>query len=363
MAGAVGAHFAESYTAARRKFVARAVAAGAEVDSHRHPLDGPGGEPLYVDIARLGSAGARRILLTCSGTHGVEGFCGSACQSGWLEEKGAAALPAGMAMVMVHAINPFGFAWLRRVNEDNVDVNRNFIDFDQGVPENEAWVELAAAVCPELWDEAAASVFRATCKAFVERHGERAFVKAITGGQYSHADGVFFGGRAPVWSHRLLKRYAEETLAAVEALAVVDFHTGLGPFGYGELICRHPPDDEALRLARRWFGDAVTSPALGESASPVATGNLRMAFVDWLAEASVVAVGLEFGTHAEDKVFEAIRADNWLHCHGDLESRAGHAIKANIREMFYPATDGWKELVYRRGLEVQEQALQGLAAM
>ena len=87
-----------------------------------------------------------------------------------------------------------------------------------------------------------------------------------------------------------------------------------------------------------------------------------MAFADWLADALVVAVGLEFGTHAEDKVFEAIRADNWLHLHGDLGSRAGHAIKANIREMFYPDSAEWKALVYARGLQVQEQALAGLAA-
>ena len=30
-------------------------------------------------------------------------------------------------LVLIHSINPFGFFGLRRVNEDNIDLNRNFL--------------------------------------------------------------------------------------------------------------------------------------------------------------------------------------------------------------------------------------------
>jgi hypothetical protein len=361
-AEASAGHFAESYAEARTKFLAAAAAAGAAWESFAHPLQGRGGEALFVDLAWLGPRAAKRLLLTVSGTHGVEGYCGSGCQVGWLRERGGAALPEGTAILLLHAINPWGFAWTRRVNEDNVDLNRNFIAFDAPAPENPGWRKLAHAVCPERWDEASAAVYRAACCGFIAAEGERAFVRAVTGGQYEDAGGVFHGGRAPVWSHRLLAEIARQWLGSVERLCVIDFHTGLGPYGYGELICRHEPGSEPLSLARRWWGDSVTSPALGESASPVATGNLRMAFVGWLPKATVVTAGLEFGTYPEDRVFEALRADNWLYLHGDPDSRAGRAIRAEMREMFYPAAAEWKGLVLPRALQVQDQALRGLVA-
>ena len=33
----------------------------------------------------------------------------------------------GDALVLVHVLNPYGMAWLRRTNENNVDLNRNFL--------------------------------------------------------------------------------------------------------------------------------------------------------------------------------------------------------------------------------------------
>jgi Protein of unknown function (DUF2817) len=354
--------FADNYAEARDKFRAAAEAAGARLEAHRHPLAGPAGEALFVDLAWLGPVEARRLLITVSGTHGVEGYCGSGCQVAWLQERGREALPPDTAMLLVHAINPWGFAWTRRVNEDNVDINRNFIDFSAPLPENPGWRRLARAVCPERWDEGSAAVYKSACRRFIAEQGEPAFVRAVSGGQYEDADGIFYGGRRPVWSHALLHRFALERLAGIERLCVVDFHTGLGPHGNGELICRHAPESESLKWARRWWGDSVTSPALGQSVSPLVSGNLRMAFGRWLPRATVVAAGLEFGTHPEDRVFEALRADNWLYQHGDPGSRAGHAIRAEMREMFYPATPEWKALVLPRAFEVQEQAVRGLSA-
>ena len=353
--------FARDYGEARELFLAAARAAGATLEAHRHPLGAPDGGALHADVAWLGPRDATRVVLTVSATHGVEGFAGSACQTDWLIGARKTGLPRGVSMMILHAVNPHGFARRRRVNEDNVDINRNFIDFTAPPPENEGWRRLAPVVCPEVMDDGADAAYRALSRDFIQRHGERDYVRAVSGGQYSHPGGVFHGGGAPVWSHRLLRRLTERWLAATRHLAVVDIHTGLGPWGHGELICRHPPESDALSRARRWYGDGVTSPALDESASPVATGNLRMAFALWRPEIELTAVGLEFGTYPAERVFEAIRADNWLHIHGRLDSRRARAIKAEIREMFDPDDDGWRRLVLARGAEVQRRALDGLA--
>ena len=130
--------FADNYEDARHVFLTHARAADAVLS--RHVLDriGPAGEELTTDVAWLGPPAAPKVLVTLSGTHGVEGFYGSAVQSEWLRRRGAATLPEGVAVLHVHALNPYGFAWLRRTNETNIDINRNWIDFTADLPENPA---------------------------------------------------------------------------------------------------------------------------------------------------------------------------------------------------------------------------------
>ncbi len=71
-------------------------------------------------------------LVVSSGVHGVEGFFGSAVQLAFLEKLPPDwRPPEGAAVVLIHALNPFGFAWQRRFNEENVDLNRNFLLAEQ----------------------------------------------------------------------------------------------------------------------------------------------------------------------------------------------------------------------------------------
>ena len=124
--------FASDFHSARELFIDAAEKSGAAVDSFRHPHDGPDGRPLKTDVAWVGPDNAERVLMTVSGTHGVEGFCGSGAQVDWLRRGEATRLPDGTAACLVHAINPYGFAWVRRVTHENIDLNRNWIDFDAG---------------------------------------------------------------------------------------------------------------------------------------------------------------------------------------------------------------------------------------
>ncbi len=141
-----------TYQTSRRRFLAAANETGADVATHLHPLRGIDGEELAIDVASIGPDDAESVLLIVSGTHGVEGFTGSALQHHWLEQH-AAARPAQLRVVLVHALNPYGFAWVRRVNEDNVDLNRNFVDWSQPPPANEDYGALAQLLVPDTWDE------------------------------------------------------------------------------------------------------------------------------------------------------------------------------------------------------------------
>ncbi|HEX6958060.1 MAG TPA: M14 family metallopeptidase [Ferrovibrio sp.] len=356
-------HFSPDYATARRKFLKAAKAAGAAIESIPHPLKGIAGEDLFTDLAWLGPRDASAVLVTVSGTHGIEGYYGSGCQVGWLSDGHAAQLPAGTAMLLIHASNPYGFSWGRRVNEDNMDINRNFIDFGTSAPPaNPAYAEVHGWLVPDDWSGEVAAGIQRRIAAYYDKVGARAATAAIVGGQHSHPDGVFYGGTAPCWSHRTVKAIAETYLRQAARICVLDFHTGLGPFGYSEMICRHAPDSEPLSLARRWFGDAVTSPAMGQSDSPIIEGNLRMGIARFCAPATVVASAIEVGTLSSDEVRLSVIADNWLHLRGDVFSPLGQQIKRQIRAAFYPDSDEWRSLCYPRAVEIQRQALAGLAA-
>src|ERR1700712_495085 len=140
--------FAADYSEARDKFLSAAKVAGATLHRYDNPTKGPRGEALSTDVARLGSDDASKVVVTISSTHGVEGYCGSGFQVDWLASIGAAGLPRDTAAVFVHAINPYGFAWTRRVTEEGNDLNRNYVDHSKPYPANQGYLEIADFLIP-----------------------------------------------------------------------------------------------------------------------------------------------------------------------------------------------------------------------
>ena len=353
--------FSADYAAARRLFIDRARAAGAELRRYDHPLKGPTGEALATDVAWLGNADAPSVLVLLSATHGVEGFCGSGAQLDFLTYLPR--LPEGVAVLLVHAINPHGFAWLRRVTEDGVDLNRNYVDFYAPLPANPGYEELADAVLPPVLAGPEVELANAKLAAYEAAHGRVAYEEAVSAGQFSHPDGLFFGGLRPTWSRLTSEAIMRDyDLAGRLRVALLDFHTGLGPFGYGEPICDHPPGSEAVRLAREWYGDSVTEPALGTSSSVAKFG---LSDFGWqrLVGQRLVFIALEFGTYSVDNMVNALRADHWLHRQGmpNWQLEQTRLVKAAIRRHFYPDTEEWKQLVIARARQCIGQALVGLS--
>lgn len=357
-------YFSATYSDARGRFLAACLKAGARVTSHENPKRGPLGELLATDIAWLGAHDARKVLIVESGTHGVEGFCGSGIQVGLLTDPNAPRHAADTAMMLVHAINPFGFAWLRRVNEDNIDVNRNFVDHAGGrYPENPGYADLASALVPERWDEATRAQADALFAAYTKQHGEQEFSRAVKSGQHTHPDGIFFGGHAPSWSALLVARLCQEHLGGARHAALIDIHSGLGPYGYGEPLTTFHRDSEEERRARAWYGDDLVSTIAPKSAYAGSQGSVIVGYTRGAPHASWTPIGLEFGTRPPEAVRLAVRADAWLHKHGDLDSVQGREIKRALRDAFYPDDPAWRARVWARGAVMVGKALANLAAI
>jgi len=353
--------FAVDYADARARFRAAAEAAGAAMEAHPCPAPGPGGSTVHMDIARLGPPKADRMLVMVAAIHGVEGFCGSGAMVAWLRTQ-AAQRPAGVSVLLVHALNPFGFAWLRRVNEDNVDLNRNFVDFGRPLPENPGYAELAPAIVPPVWTADSRAATRARFEDYARRHGERALHFAVAGGQYGHPQGVFFGGRGPTWSRRTLEEVIARHVRGARQVGVIDFHTGLGPYGHGEIICPSAPSEPNYQRCDTWFAGEARSTATGESVSTPRFGNLMIGCEAAMAGSALTYIALEFGTLPMTEVEDAVRADAWLHAHGDPASAQGDAIRRQVRDAFYPQHHDWMAMVHARSRWIIEHMGAGLAA-
>ena len=363
MVSAPQANFSQKYSEAREKFLDAAQRAGAqlhiaELANHK----GPDGEILAMDFAVLGAERAPLGLVLVSATHGVEGFCGSACQTGLLTDGTLAGDTQAMRIVIVHAHNPFGFAWVRRVNEDNVDLNRNYLDHDRPYPEAPLYDVLKNEITPASLIGPEFHAANAKLRAYAKENGAFALQAAITSGQYRHPAGLYFGGNFPTWSNRTMREKLRPLLCHQREIAVIDYHSGLGPFGYGEILNEYAPGSPGYARLNAWFGGESKSTAAGDSVSAALTGTLDGALANILAPAKVTTFAIEYGTVPPEEVFFALRADNWLHLYGDLKSPQALEIKRQIRRAFYPDGPQWQRMVLDRSREVVERTVRGLKA-
>lgn len=335
-------YFAADYAAARAGFLAAAARRGLAVETTANPLKGVRGEALATDAALLGSATAPALVIVTSGTHGVEGFCGSGCQRALLDDDDLLKrLDAGrVALLLVHAVNPHGFSHLSRVNEDNVDLNRNFRAFPLGEETNPAYAEVHDLLLPPEWPPTDAN--RAAIYSTMGRMGPGPFQAAVSAGQQSFKDGLFFCGTQATWSNRTLRALVKKHGAARKRIAWIDIHTGLGPYGHGEKIFAGANDPAELARARACWGVDVMSYYEGQSASAEVQGSMVKAIYAECPQAQVTAMGLEYGTVPFEAVLHALRGDHWLAIHPETGGKQRAAIKQAVREAFYIETDDWK---------------------
>jgi Protein of unknown function (DUF2817) len=355
-----GDFFPDHYQAAHERWQAALTGLPLCSERRQFPVDGrsPQGGLLVTDCAWLGARDADRVLVVIDATHGIEGFAGSAVLLDLLTRL-PGRLPDTLAILCIHALNPWGYAWHRRCDAEGIDLNRNFIDFDQLLPANPGYRDLRAA----LFDEDATRR-RQVLEQYRTQHGQTAYEIAVSGGQYSDPDGPFFGGTRPAHGRRTIETLMREYRLAERRVAVVDVHTGLGAYGVGEIICDHAPDSAGAATARAWYGAECTLPALGTSSSVPKLGLLDYAW-HAIMQADSCFITLEFGTLPTENLFEVLLRDHRfraLHGTQPVNHPEFPALVAAMRAHFCPSDPEWKSRVLQRARSVIDRALEGLFA-
>jgi len=352
-------HFSDTYAQARQRFLYAAKDAGAEVESFPLALRGPDQEVLAIDVARLGPSDATRWVVVSSGLHGIEGYLGSALQHALLRDLPGGELPEDTALLLLHALNPYGMAWTRRFDQGNVDLNRNFLLPGQeyaGAPEGYELVQdlLAPQRAPRRL-----SAFRLRALLKIAQHGFTTLKAAVAGGQYLDPRGLFFGGHAPAPTHTLLAAELPRLLASAEQVIHVDVHTGLGERADYALLVDYPNGDPRLDELTRRFGSKVEGWN-AEGTAYAVTGGLGPWCEAALPRARYAFLTAEFGTVKPLQVIEALHLENRAHHWGTPNSPAWVRAKRLVRDAFAPADFAWRTTALPRARGIVEQAFAAL---
>ncbi len=365
--------FSASYEEARARFVEAAQTAGGVLSRHTMADDvrGPQGETLSMDTAWFGPRAARSVLLNTSATHGAEGYAGSAAQLDWIENGGARRLPSETAMLLVHGVNPFGFAWGLRGSENNVDLNRNWLDHSLPHPENTLYEQIHPLLCPRKINDKAMTRLLEEGSQLIAKHGQWAVEDAISRGQYSHPSGFHYGGNGLEWSTATLKQIVERDLGSAEHVAFIDWHTG--PVGDGDLIflCFSPPYSAGFQRAASWWGrealDMAHVERLWGSKRPSRHGILFWGVEQALAPQTAFAGAvIEFRSAAQKQnAAEALRVtmlERWLRFEGGFDAPEAKTYFEEIRRDYAPNRESFRANVIANARTTYAQTFRGLAS-
>lgn len=314
-----------------------------------------------MDVAIVGPA-SHRVVIVSSGLHGVEGFAGSAVQLACLSQPDLLRSSDPLRYIFVHAINPFGFAQLRRVNEDNIDLNRNFLQPGETYTgASEGYRKLDAFLNPPSIPQRD-EFFKLMAAWQILRFGMRALKESIAKGQYEFPKGLFFGGEGPAWSTRVIQQHCEQWLAGATRVIHLDIHTGLGKFGDYKLLLTNPNIEQDLA----WYQNAYGANVVEALAKPGGTAyQASGVFGSWMqvhfANCEFRAIGAEFGTYGVLRILESLRAENRVHHFANSQSDAYLRAKQELLECFCPAAERWRTRLINSGLRIVQQSVQALS--
>jgi hypothetical protein len=350
------------YLDSRSQFIDLARRLHAHIESVPCPDNDRSSLELTVDTAYLGDPYAPVLVVIASGTHGVEGYAGAACQLHFMKNFSRYADRSDIGFLLAHAVNPWGYYHNRRVTHEGVDLNRNFVIDFTSVPAHCGYSSFHAPLVADYkplpagwWNEVR------LLSSAISKKKRQELQAAITAGQYQYPDGLFYGGAAATQARRIWEGVLDAHFAHRSCVALLDVHTGLGKPGTAELISYLPEDSQDFQKMARWFNGTLCSMQSGSSVTSPVSGTLTEGF-DRTASMQSYAIGLEFGTCSPIRILNTLRYDTWAHQQSgsdasQLRERARHKMK----RAFCLDHPEWHSQITARFEETMDQLVAGVS--
>ena len=321
----------------------------------------PDGNNLYIDVVWIGNPNAEKLYMSTSGIHGVEGFAGSAIQLKVMEMCKLES--ENVAFAFIHVLNPWGMSWIRRENESNVDLNRNFLQSNEKYEGSHPHYKKLDPLINVKKVPSQSDCFNIKMIFHSLFYGKTRTKQAYAEGQYDFPKGLHFGGFQLEKGPNCFVNWLNKKLINVKKCIWIDLHTGLGESGEDCLLVDLATNDERfIELKNQKFGNRIMSldPKAG-IAYQIRGGmqkgvELRFPNIEW------VSITQEFGTLSSVNVIKSLRAENsWTHYsnkHG--KDILKHWSKKAVLEAFRPSDTKWEEKLIRRGSKLFRQTFEYL---
>ncbi|EIE02081.1 PF10994 family protein [Leptospira licerasiae serovar Varillal str. VAR 010] len=355
-------YYLETYEACRKAFLSykkQLKSKFARFDYECLEIPKEGGQ---LDVYCLGEKKkpAKRLVVMSSGIHGVEGFAGSAFQRRWIEEfllddKSAYKLPKNSDFLILHGINAHGFKNFLRVNERNVDLNRNFALKREKLHKkfkNKKYRKIQSFLNPSsefgnfLFEYI---FFIIRFLGVVIRFGAKYVLDAAVNGQYEFPKGIYYGGRKPEPVVRVLRKYFKKVLKPYDRILILDFHTGYGAKNGLSLMHNAENGSRTDKNLNKVFGDFGLLLNEGEEDFYRTSGDFTDFFGKiFTQEKDLYPITIELGTFGNLNVMGAIRgsflmiSENRIRFHGSKSESEADKVREEFKQMFYPSREDWR---------------------
>jgi hypothetical protein len=306
---------------------------------------------------------AKKLLIMTSGVHGMEGFTGSAIQQYFVTKVLDGEVLQNMGVLLIHAINPYGFKYQRRVSENNVDMNRNFhSNKDLFAKKNDDYASIYRFLNPQRKVRAGYfrnSLFFLKSSYLISKYSMRALRQATVQGQYEFSNGIFYGGNDFEPQKEWLERLIAEKTNDYELVFVIDIHTGLGERGKLHFLPGYVQELNSKTLLDTMFREHTLEwPNTGKEFY-LATGFFRQ-YVGSLisADKKYIRIAFEYGTLNSQSIIGSIGSlhnmilENQGFHHGYENSKTENLVKHRFREMFFPSSKIWRYQIMKQTSEI-----------
>jgi len=360
--------FPESYEASRARFLRNVELLrprwhASRLESHQlkdHP-------DLSIDWFWAEPRVKENLVMISTAEHGIEGYVGSAMLKVFMDEFAPQLNPENTGLLLVHAINPWGMKHHFRVNQNNVDLNRNFVlseNYDPKInPDYDLIENFLNPQKPVGTLSAEAVPFLAKVVKNMIFPGKVRVQAASLLGQHRHPKGIYFGGTQLEEETAVLMDLYHTALADYQNFFQVDMHTGYGP-RYQMTVVIPPVDPNPSAEAVSKYNYPLIQKIDADEFYAI-SGDMGE-YVYRLRDAefpnkNVFACGFEFGTYGDSlpALIRSLRStilENQLRHHGAASPEAEAQIRAEYEELFYPAEAKWRE----KTILDCRQALQGI---
>lgn len=340
-------YFPASYQTARINFLK----AAENADTHE---SFPVFKDLTMDLAVYHVENRETLLVLCSGTHGIEGYAGHAAQRLFMDNF-QSHLKSSTGLLLIHAVNPFGFHYRRRVNENNVDLNRTFI-IQHETAQNTDNKKLEA-IFSDIYQfltpqrplkNVSFSTFSYYTQLILKglRYGITPMKNAIAGGQYQYPDSLFYGGNnsetSKEKSEKIIETVLKKHTAGYKNMVLIDIHTGTGKSG-ALYLTHHGQDSKAFRKLKKIIPELESNSINTNFQNKTYSYKTNGTFIEYADRISAAAdnyclvIDLCTGVHALTLLNLMIR-ENQIYKYPQTPAKIKNNILKKFSEAYYPTS-------------------------